>query len=406
MKKIIVIIISLFSFILFTNDVYAIDTITYGDYGIKISKISFEYYLEDGAFYYDEETNLVTLYKEAEKSIDLTESITVSPEITNDTWHMSGDYPVTLIDLNIDLTELSDILLNNIPDESETYLAGMFVEYHYVQSPGTINSIYHINYAERLINSLFTAGSETEYNISKTPLGTTIKVPIAIVSYENGEYTVLDSVKDFEDNDSLAYILNYDIHSTNEDTYYINNSEEELFYIHTMSDVERIKSTIAEMYKPIISVVDYSDDYIYIQIQSADTTATSCDLYRSNRKSENYELIETLSCNEIYMDENLEENTTYYYKVIDNNGVTSDILKRKTYSYDDYDEEYESDDEYTDDDYDEEYESTNQDEEKENSGTVDNKDTGVYSYIIIEVAIIIVALIILKSNKNIMKTKL
>lgn len=403
MKKILLLIISLTSFILFTNNVYAYDNIVHGDYEISIEKITLEYYDEDG-YFYEGESGFDIFYS-SDNIIDLTNEKTINPVIVEDTWYMNGDFPVTLIDLNIDISDFEIRLRENLPTGKDQLIVGIFVEYKYVNVPSTIKSTYPINYIEVLYNSFAGMFGEETSPITRLSSGETTKVPLAIGMYEDGDIQIYDNLRELKELDSAEILLNYDIQSTTDSETYQDSTGGEFVYIHTMDDVDVMKTVLEDMYKPRIYVSYYTDTEIDLEISTSDSNATTCELYRSTSKAGGYKLIATNNCDDSFTDEDVESDRTYYYKVKDNNGKVSEITTVSTDpEYEDpVDDDSPSYDDYFDDDETPTEPTTTQ---KKDSGTVENKDTGIHSFIIIGVAAIVVAIIILKFNKNSMKTKL
>lgn len=394
MKKLFMLIISITSFMIFTNNVYAYETYNFGDYGIKIENITLEYYTHDNFLYEDDETEELKMFNQVYKTVELN-SKTINPTHEEDTWYLGRNLPVKLIDLNVNMNDLESLIMEYFPEEKVYMYIGVFVEYKYVQVPGETESIFPINFFEKIVNEMYDL-EESSYEISNVNLGEKIKVPIMMAEYYYGDIEIYDSVEDYEEAMTGALLLNYDFLSLENSAIYNDSYDGELIYIHNLPDVERLATLLDELHKPQLYIGERDTNRIGLDLTYINNYEEECQLYRSTSRYGRYELVATTSCTGSYVDLNLESNTTYYYYLKDSGGVESEILQVKTLE------------EYTEPVYEHEEETTTQPTttQKKDSGTVDNKDTGIHSFIIIGVAAIVVAVIILKFNKNSMKTKL
>ena len=394
MKKLFMLIISITSFMLFTNNVYAYETYNFGNYGIKVENITLEYYTHDNFLYEDDETEELKIFNQVYKTVELN-SKTINPTHEEDTWYLGRNLPVKLIDLNVNMNDLESLIMEYFPEDKEYMYIGVFVEYKYVQVPGETESIFPINFFEKIVNEMYDL-EESSYEISNVNLGEKIKVPIMMAEYYYGDIEIYDSVEDYEEAMTGALLLNYDFLSLENSAIYNDSYDGELIYIHNLPDVERLATLLDELHKPQLYIGERDTNRIGLDLTYINNYEEECQLYRATSRYGRYELVATTSCTGSYVDLNLESNTTYYYYLKDSSGVESEILQVKTRE------------EYTEPVYDLEEETTTQPTttQKKDSGTVDNKDTGIHSFIIIGVAAIVVAVIILKFNKNSMKTKL
>lgn len=394
MKKLFMLIISITSFMIFTNNVYAYETYNFGDYGIKIENITLEYYTHDNFLYEDDETEELKMFNQVYKTVELN-SKTINPTHEEDTWYLGRNLPVKLIDLNVNMNDLESLIMEYFPEEKVYMYIGVFVEYKYVQVPGETESIFPINFFEKIVNEMYDL-EESSYEISNVNLGEKIKVPIMMAEYYYGDIEIYDSVEDYEEAMTGALLLNYDFLSLENSAIYNDSYDGELIYIHNLPDVERLATLLDELHKPQLYIGERDTNRIGLDLTYINNYEEECQLYRATNRYGRYELVATTSCTGSYVDLNLESNTTYYYYLKDSGGVESEILQVKTLE------------EYTEPVYEHEEETTTQPTttQKKDSGTVDNKDTGIHSFIIIGVAAIVVAVIILKFNKNSMKTKL
>ena len=395
MKKILMFITAIIGFMLFTNKVYAYQTYNFNEYGIKIEKITLEYYTPENFLYEDEETEELKIFNEPYDEIELNSRV-IEPTHESDTWYIGKDLPVTLLNLNMPMNDFEDLIIENMPEEKDRMYIGLFVEYKYIQTPGDIESIFPINFFERIINEMYNLG-EGSYEISNVSLGENIKVPLMMAEFYYGDIEIYDSVEDYENAMSGALLLNYDFHSYDSSIIYDDSYDGELIYIHNLPDVGRLSTLLDEIYKPQISVVERDYNSIGFDLAYINSNEEECKLYRSTSRNGRYELVATTSCTGTYVDSNLNSDTTYYYYVKDSAGVKSQILEVTTLKE-------------TTTTTTQEATTTTQEvtttAQKQDSGTVDNKDTGIHSFIIIGVGAIVVAIIIMKYNKDIMKRKL
>ena len=417
MKKILTIL-TIMSFIFCIKEVNAI-SIESENYNITIEKITLDIYNADGSeSSCENEDGTIKLYCNEIKSIDLTSELTIDEKIKNDIWYLNKLVNIKLIDLNINTENILNKYKNNINLENAQNYAGILnVHYKYESVPTNIKSIYQYNTMEYLLNIFSAMSSGKEYKLPKQDVGTTLTQPIYFVGKKDGDFIEYDSVKKVTEiaEDDLMIFLNYDVMSELDNDITEEQDLNNLIYIHNLNDVDTMKDVLKKMYAPTLKEKSKTNNSVTISVSPTTDSSNSCKLYKSTTKDGTYSEIATITCDDEYIDNSLNSNTTYYYKVIDNNDIESDILVITTLNdiiNDEYQEEDDEQDEENNykDDVDEDSVNKNNsnvnEETNKNTGTVDSPKTGISSLTFIFIIIIVSSLIVLIFNKNIMKTKI
>jgi len=414
MKKTILII--CLTFLCFTKNVLAKE-INIDDYELEITGISFEIYDEDNLMcenngYYKMYCN--STYTE---DINLDE---INDEIKEEQWLLEREIDVNIIDLNIDTSDFLNKFRDTKPSNSKNYAAVIMVNYKYKSIPNDLNTIYHTNYYEVLLNSFYGALSGNEYQLEKTELNETIRVPIWFAAYTNetGEYEEYSNLTDLQEasNEEILLLLNFDAISESISEYY--NNDENAYYennwIVNYDDTDIIANYFLDMNRPVISKDISRDDFTktYIQLDSTYDSESTCYIYRSNSEYANYKKIGESKCGDLFVDNDIEPSTIYYYKVLDTkNNLYSNILKVETINFvsnDKIDSSVDDADINNKENENKQEQNNNKKENNDNkiTGTTESEKLGLSNNLIVLFGFVIIGIAINFKGKNYLKRRI
>lgn len=416
MKKIILFICLI---LCFSKNTYALG-LDFNEYELEISKVSFEIYDEDSFMYEGEDSLKMYWYPTYSEDVDISQ---INETIKEDIWIMGTEKDVNIIDLNIDTSKYLEKFELTKPIDDKNYMAVLMVYYNYKNIPNNLNSIYHINYMEVLLNSFNAAFSGEEYKLQRKEIGDSIKVPIWFSVYNNDteEYIECDSLETMEEieEDEVIMLFNYDMISEEDEEFL----SDELPYnfennIIVNYEVDILKNYFMEISRPTIYVED-SDykSYVTLQTNSSYNEQETCYLYRSNNKYSNFQKIGEIKCSDVFTDNNIQASMTYYYKTLDTvNNLESNVLEYKTHAIiesDDIvienteqDKNSENKQEQTNNDKQQQEDKINGTQDDKITGTVEGEKLGLNNNIIFLIGFLLVAIIISLKNKNYLKSRL